>query len=114
MGDDLGAFLALHAETFNSAVTSRDFAPLVALFADDARLAFDGVPVGPFEGREAIAAAYAAEPPSDTLVVIGTRVERDGTVVEDFSWSADAGVRSGEMRLVVEGGRIRSLVVAFA
>jgi steroid Delta-isomerase len=30
---------------------------------------FAGVPVGPFSGREAIAAAYASQPPSDTLTV---------------------------------------------
>ena len=43
-------FLARHVETFNAAVESGDFAPLVALFAEDARLEFVGVPAGPFEG----------------------------------------------------------------
>ena len=113
MGEALPAFLARHVETFNAAVRSGDFAPLVALFADDAILEFVGVPAGPFRGRDAIAAAYAAQPPTDTMTLLATHVEDDGTVVEPFSWSSDAGARSGEMRLDVESGRIRRLVVAF-
>jgi hypothetical protein len=113
MGEALRAFLARHVEAFNAAVESGDFDPLVALFADDARLEFAGVPVGPFEGRDAIAAAYAAQPPTDTMTILDLRFEDDGTVVEPFSWSADAGARSGEMRLVVEDALIRRLVVAF-
>ena len=113
MGEALRAFLERHVETFNASVRSGDFAPLTALFADAATLEFAGVPVGPFHGRDAIAAAYAAQPPTDTMTVLSVRVEEDGTVVEQFSWSSDDGARSGEMRLVVEGGRIRRLVVAF-
>jgi hypothetical protein len=113
MGDELTAFLTHHVETFNEAVASGDFEPLVELFAVDGRLEFDGVPAGPFEGRDAIAAAYEAQPPTDTMTVIDTRLEPDGTVVEAFSWTSDAGRRSGEMRLTVDGGEIRRLVVAF-
>jgi len=113
MGESLSAFLERHVETFNAAVRSGDFAPLVALFADHATLEFADVPVGPFIGRDAIAAAYAEQSPTDTMTVLDVRVEKDGTVVEPFSWSADGGARSGEMRLVVADGRIRRLVVAF-
>ena len=113
MGDPRTAFAARHVETFNAAVRSGDFAPLVELFAEDASLEFVGVPAGPFEGRDAIAAAYAAQPPTDTMTVLSVHVEEDGTVVEPFSWSSDAGGRSGEMRLVVAGDRIRRLVVVF-
>ena len=113
MGDDLTTFLVRHVETFNAAVANRDFAPLVALFADDAHLEFAGVPVGPFEGRAAIADAYAAQPPTDTMTILDTRIEQDGTVVEAFSWSADGGSRSGEMRLTVAGAQIERLVVVF-
>ena len=113
MGDPLRAFLERHVRTFNAAVESGEFAPLVDLFAPDARLEFVGVPVGPFEGREAIAAAYAAQPPTDTMTILDTDVEPDGTVVESFSWSSDGGERSGDMRLVVDGEQIRRLVVSF-
>ena len=114
MDDDLHAFLSHHVETFNTAVRSGDFEQLVTLFAADAELSFEGVPVGPFRGRQAIAAAYAAQPPTDTMNVLYTRIDDDGTVVEGFSWAADAGRRSGEMRLTIEAGRIRRLAVAFA
>ena len=114
MVDATRAFLERHVETFNVAVSSGDFAPLVALFATDARLEFVGVPVGPIVGREAIAAAYAMQPPTDTMTILDTRVEADGTVVRGFSWSADGGRRSGEMRLVVADEQIRRLVVVFA
>ena len=113
MGDEISAFLAHHVETFNAAVATGDFGPLVGLFAEEASLEFAGVPVGPFEGRDAIAEAYAARPPTDTMTILETRIEPDGTVVEAFSWSADGGARSGEMRLTVDGGRIRRLVVVF-
>jgi hypothetical protein len=113
MGDPPTAFLARHVKTFNGAVESGDFAPLVALFAEDATLEFAGVPVGPFRGREAIAAAYEAQPPTDTMTVLAVRTADDGTVVEEFSWSADGGARSGEMHLTVEDGLIRRLVVVF-
>ena len=113
MGDDLASFLARHVETFNAAVASGDFDPLVEVFGADARLEFAGVPVGPFEGRAAIADAHATQPPTDTMTILETRVEPDGTVVEAFSWSADGGSRSGEMRLTVDGEQIQRLVVAF-
>lgn len=113
MGEDLAAFLTRHVATFNAAVASGDFAPLVELFADDARLEFVGVPVGPFVGRPAIAEAYRTRPPTDTMTILDTWAEPDGTVVETFSWSADGGSRSGEMRLRVVRGRIQELVVSF-
>ena len=113
MGDPLATFLERQLETFNAAVSSGDFSALVELFAPDARLEFVGLPVGPFVGRDEIAAAYSDRPPTDTMTILDTHVEADGTVVETFSWSADHGVRSGEMRLVVDGDRIRRLDVAF-
>jgi steroid Delta-isomerase len=113
MGDPPGEFLERHVRTFNAAVESGDFAPLVELFAPDARLEFVGVPVGPFDGREAIAAAYAAQPPTDTMTILDTAAEPDGTLVERFSWTSDGGAPSGVMRLVVDGEQIRRLVVSF-
>jgi hypothetical protein len=111
---DADAFLARHVETFNAAVASGDFAPLVALFADDAELAFPGLPIGPFRGRQAIADAYRAQPPTDTMTVRDTRVEPDGALVEGFSWAADGERRSGEMRLELRGDLIARLEVTFS
>jgi steroid Delta-isomerase len=104
------AFLAEHARRFNAAVESGDFGPLVELFADDAVLEFVGVPAGPFVGRDAIAAAYAAQPPDDTLDVLAVSEDPDGTFVEPFAWRRGG---TGTMRLTLDGGRIARLVVVF-
>jgi hypothetical protein len=47
------------------------------------------------------------------MSILAVRVEGDGTVVEDFSWSADGGARSGQMRLTVANERILRLDVSF-
>jgi hypothetical protein len=102
--------LAEHVARFNDAVRSGDFTPLVELFADDAELAFDGVPAGPFHGREEIAAAYAAQPPDDELDVLEATEEPDGTVTERFAWRRGG---TGTMRVTPRQGLIARLVVAF-
>jgi len=43
---------------------------MVAAFAEEAELVFEGIPVGPFAGREAIGEAYAAHPPDDEIVLL--------------------------------------------
>ncbi len=42
-----------HVEAFNRAVESGDWERFPQRFGEDARLAFEGVPVGPFAGRDA-------------------------------------------------------------
>jgi hypothetical protein len=60
---DPAAVLDAHVRRFNAAVRSNDFSRKVAGFTPDAEMAFEGVPVGPFVGREAIAEAYATSRP---------------------------------------------------
>jgi steroid Delta-isomerase len=97
---------------FNAGVASGDWEPMLALFEEDAELAFEGVPVGPFRGRGAIAQAYREQPPDDTIELLDAR-ERDGVLVASYSWSRDAGARSGELRLTPSGEKIARLVVTF-
>ena len=113
MGDGLTSFLARHVETFNTAVASGDFAPLVDMFAADARLEFTGSPVGPFEGRAAIADAYAAQPPSADQENASTTVPSGSMRVSRIVIVSVGGSRSGEMRLTVDGEQIQRLVVVF-
>jgi hypothetical protein len=104
--------LGEHVERFNAGVRSGDFGPMLEQFTDDAELAFEGIPVGPFSGLEAIAAAYRERPPDDELEVLDV-AETDGRIVAGYAWLREPGVRAGEMRLTCSGDRIAKLVITF-
>ena len=102
-----------HVERFNEGVRSGDFSRMLENLAPDATMAFEGVPVGPFTGRDAIAQAYRERPPDDELEVLDSR--RDGdTIVAGYAWRREPGKHAGELRLTVEGDTITRLVVTFA
>jgi hypothetical protein len=101
-----------HVRRFNAGVRSGDFAPMLELFADDAALEFRGVPVGPFHGREAIAAAYAAQPPDDQIEVLELE-EDDAEIRARYAWLRDEGQAAGDMFVTRDGDRITKLVVTF-
>src|SRR3954453_19592738 len=94
-----------HAERFNSGVRSGDFAPMLENFAADATMAFGGVPVGPFVGRDAIARAYREQPPDDELSVLDSRQDGD-TIVAGYAWRREPDTRAGELRLTIADGLI--------
>jgi hypothetical protein len=104
--------LTEHVERFNSGVRSGDFGPMLELFADDAELAFEGVPVGPFHGRDAIAAAYRDRPPDDEIEVLEAAQAGD-EVLARYAWLRDEGRAAGDLRLTRAGDRIARLVVTF-
>jgi hypothetical protein len=70
---DPATVLVAHVGRFNEAVRSGDFTAMVAGFTPDAEMAFEGVPTGPFTGRDGIADAYAAHPPTDQVRLLGAR-----------------------------------------
>jgi hypothetical protein len=82
-------------------------------FTDDAELVFEGVPAGPFHGKETIAAAYASNPPDDELDVLSSEQTDDGTIVARYAWRADGGLPSGRMIFTLRGEQIARLVVTF-
>jgi hypothetical protein len=75
-------------------------------------MVFEGVPVGPFHGREAIAAAYSGRPPTDAVCVLGRPRVQDETVQSDYGWAVD-GRRVGRMIVTARQGLIARLVVTF-
>jgi ketosteroid isomerase-like protein len=101
-----------HIDAFNTAVRSGDWDAFADRFAADAVLVFVGPPVGPFAGRDAIASAYAAQPPDDTISIAGeVTVDGDETVVP-YRW--DATGATGTMRLSPSPeGLLARLVVTF-
>ena len=106
------SLLEEHVERFNRGVRSGDFTPMVAAFTEDAELEFEGVPAGPFVGRDAIEAAYREQPPDDEIAILGAE-EQDGVVVARYAWLRDEGRQAGEMRLTPRNDRIQKLVVTF-
>jgi len=101
-----------HVERFNEGVRTGDFTRMLENFAEDATMAFEGVPVGPFAGKDAIAQAYREQPPDDELDVFDARREGD-TIVAGYAWRREPAKRAGELRLTVERRRITRLVVTF-
>ncbi|HSC72771.1 MAG TPA: EamA family transporter, partial [Gaiellaceae bacterium] len=101
-----------HVERFNAGVRSGDWEPMVAGFTDDAEMEFRGVPVGPFVGRDAIAAAYREQPPDDELRLLEQR-RVDGRIEARYAWRAEPQVAAGELILTPDDGGIRKLVVTF-
>jgi ketosteroid isomerase-like protein len=102
-----------HVERFNEGVRSGDFSRMLENLAPDATMVFEGVPVGPFTGREAIAQAYREQPPDDELEVLDSRRD-DDTIVAGYAWRREPDKRAGELRLTVQGDAITRLVVTFA
>jgi steroid delta-isomerase len=101
---------ARHIAAFNDSVRSGDWAAFADRFTPDATMRFAGTPVGPFTGREAIAADYATQPPSDTLTV--TRSASSGDV--DQLWFAWDKGGTGTMILRWRGDLIAELTVTFS
>ena len=101
-----------HVGRFNAAVRSGDWAPMLENFGDKAEMEFRGIPVGPFVGKDAIAAAYRDQPPDDELRVLERR-DRDGVVEARYAWLKEADVAAGEMFLTPGDEGIRKLVVTF-
>lgn len=97
--------LESHVARFNDGVRTGDFGPMVAAFSEDAELVFEGIPVGPFVGREAIGEAYATRPPDDEIVLL----DAEGT----YAWSSAPDAAAGQMFLTERDGEIARLVIRY-
>ena len=101
-----------HVERFNAGVRAGEWSRMLESFGDDAEMEFRGIPVGPFVGKDAIAAAYRDQPPDDELRVLERR-ESPGRVEARYAWLAEPDVAAGEMFLTHDDGTIQKLVVTF-
>ena len=101
-----------HLLRFNEGVRTGDWEPMLERFADDAELVFDGVPAGPFLGRQTIAAAYAEQPPDDQIVTLRVE-ETDGEVTAHYAWRAAPAQVAGRLVLTPRGDEIARLLVTF-
>ncbi len=89
---------------------SGDFDAFVATFTEDAVMTFDGVPVGPFKGRDKIAAAYAGQPPTDTMSVWSVEEVDAETALARFDWDNGG---SGSMQVRWRDGEVDNLTISF-
>jgi putative acetyltransferase len=115
--EDLGMppaidFLHEYVARHNQGVRTGDWEPLGECLADDARFEFEGVPVGPFVGRDAIVAAYRERPPDDEVRVLSAEERPDG-VEARYAWSVEPERQSGRMLLTLRGVEIERVVVTF-
>jgi hypothetical protein len=99
-----------HVERFNAGVTTGDWTAFVAGFTPGAVMSFEGPPVGPFIGRDAIAEAYATRPPDDTMEITSVSADSGADRVT-FRWARGG---TGAMTIRREGDLITELRVAFA
>ena len=110
-GERISERAASHVAAFNDSVRSGEWADFAGRFTPDATMRFVGIPIGPLTGRDAIAAGYASQPPSDTLTV--TRALSSGDV--DQLWFAwDSSSTTGTMTLRWSGDLIAELTVTFS
>lgn len=101
-----------HIALFNQGVRSGNFGPMLEQFTDNSELLFEGIPVGPFQGKAAIAAAYAAQPPDDEIEVLEMR-EQGETMLAAYAWRAAPGKHAGEMIITPAGDKIARLLVRY-
>jgi steroid Delta-isomerase len=104
--------LRTHTALFNQGVRSGDFGPMLAQFADDAELVFEGIPVGPFKGKPAIDAAYRAQPPTDEIEILCAG-EQGGDLVITYAWRGAPTQPAGTMIITPEAGKIARLTIVY-
>jgi steroid delta-isomerase len=101
-----------HVHAFNEGVRSGDFVPMLDGFTDDAVLTFKGITLGPFEGKEAIAAAYRAQAPDDEIELLGVH-EAGDRIQADYAWRHHPTQRAGQMLFKIQDGAIIDLLIVY-
>ena len=87
--------LAEHVVRFNAGVRTGDFEPMLELFDEHAELAFEGIPVGPFQGLAAIRSAYREQPPDDELDILEAHELETSSSRPTRGAATAAGARAG-------------------
>ena len=110
---DVQDVLERHVELFNLGVRQHDFSGMLAQFADDAAMRFEGAPAGPFEGRSAIETAYRDQPPDDEIRVLDANAMGSDRVTARYAWATAPERMAGRLHLRVRDGLIAELVITF-
>ncbi len=104
-----------HVGRFNVGVRRGDWAPMLRGITRDAVFTVSGTSAGVLrvQGREAIGAAYTADPPSDEIVVFDPLSDGDGGMVARWSDASRPDHVLGELRLRAGPDGITAFTVAF-
>ena len=73
---------------------------------------FEGVPVGPFHGRDEIVAAYKSQPPDDEVLIFAAD-ENGEEIVARYGWLNEPSKEAGRMLVTPRDGKIQKLIVTF-
>ena len=109
---DAIALLHDYVMVHNECVRTGDWEPLPDWFAEDAELVFEGVPVGPFKGRDEIVAAYKSQPPDDEVLIFAAD-ENGEEIVARYGWLNEPSKEAGRMLVTPRDGKIQKLIVTF-
>ena len=107
-GGSASDLLRLYVDLHNRGVRERAFDALCELFADNARMSFVGLSLGPFQGRAEITGAFRDHPPDDEIV-LGKVTTSTGEAAADYAWLAHPRETAGGLHLRAERGRIVEL-----
>jgi steroid delta-isomerase len=98
-----------HIDRFNTAVSSGDWSAVLATLHPEAVMTFVGIPLGPFVGRDAIAEAYAQNPPDDTMRSLEVRSDGPADIVY-FEWTRGG---TGTLTIHRDADQITRLSIRF-
>jgi steroid delta-isomerase len=108
--EDLQRAVDEHTALFNASVLTGEWSLFVAMFDDDATMRFVNASVGPFVGRAQIAAAYAKQPPDDTMTIVSVEpIDADSATVR-FIWTKGG---NGTMTVRWRDGQVVDLTIAY-
>lgn len=111
---DSAAVVREYVKFHNKGVRTGDYRSMLALFATNAEMIFEGDRARRYKGPNAIAKLFLERPPDDTLVLSAIIPSPKGqSATARYGWSAGPSVPGGELRIATRNGRIRRLVVAF-
>ena len=104
--------LIRHVRAVNATSRGEGADDLGAGITEDCVMRFEGIPVGPFEGREAVIAAYAQSPPGSEILVLDAALGPDG-IAATYAWSHNPAKPAGRLTLTVRDGLVSAFTVDY-
>ena len=104
--------LVRHVRAVNATSRGEGAADLSAGITDDCVMRFEGIAVGPFEGRDAVVAAYTDSPPGSEILVLDTSLGPDG-IAATYAWIHDPAKPAGRLTLTLRDDLVSTFTVDY-